>query len=115
MPVLAKTTFNPDQVENAAEKIFSAFRDDIHGTIASKLTVSRGALFGLLPARRSGLKELSVYIVAQSARVRLKTSLLIRERIENLIDQWAQEASSPAPKLRWGTGFSSGGEKKLEK
>lgn len=113
--VLAKTTFHPDQVENAAEKIFSAFRDNIHGTIASKLTVSRGALFGLLPARRSGLKELGIYIVAPSARIRLKTSLLIRERIENLIDQWAQESSSAPPKLRWGTGFSSDGQKKPEK
>ena len=113
--VLVKTTFNPAQVEDAAEKIFSAFRDNIHDTMASKLTVRRGALFGLLPARRSGPKELGIYIVTQSALIRLKTSLLIRERIKNLINQWAQETSTTSPKLRWGTGFSSDGQKKPEK
>ncbi len=113
--MLVKTTFNPAQVEDAAEKIFSAFRDNIHDTMASKLTVRRGALFGLLPARRSGPKELGIYIVTQSALIRLKTSLLIRERIENLINQWAQEASTTSPKLRWGTGFSSDGQKETGK
>lgn len=112
---LAKTTFNPDQVEHAAEKIFSSFRADIHDTMASKLIVRKGAFFGLFPARRSVPKEISIYIVAPSARVRLKTSLLIREQIENLIDQWAQEASSPAPKLRWGTGFAGDSREKPEK
>lgn len=113
--VLSKAVFNPERVEDAAENVFSATRDNIRETVASKQTISRGALFGLLPGRRSGLKELNMYIVVQSARIRLKTSLLIREKIENLIDQWAQESSFPAPNLRWGSGFSSDGEKMLEK
>lgn len=113
--VLSKAVFNPERVEVAAENVFLATRDNIRQTVASRLTVRRGALFGLLPARRSGLKELNIYIVVQSARVRLKTSLLIREKVENLIDQWAQESSFPAPKIRWGTGLSNAGENKLKK
>lgn len=113
--VLAKAVFNPERVEDAAESVFSATRDNIRQAVASRQTMSRGALFGLIPGRRSGLKELNIYIVVQSARVRLKTSLLIRARVEDLIDQWAQESSVTAPKLRWGSGFSADGEKKLEK
>ena len=113
--VLAKINFDPDKVNTADEKIFSSFRDEIRGLIASKQTVRRGALFGLLPDRRSGLKDLGVFIVTQSVRVRLKTSLLIRKKIEKLIEQWAQEASGSAPKLRWGTGLSSDGLEKLGK
>ncbi|MFA7157841.1 MAG: hypothetical protein WC299_00955 [Kiritimatiellia bacterium] len=105
--VLARTSFDPARVESADEKIFSSMRGAIRGQIASRQTVTRGALFGLLPSRRSGLKDLGVYIVSQSVRVRLKTSLLIREKIEALIEEWAREAAGTAPKLRWGAGFSS--------
>ena len=111
---LARNAFNPDNPEAAADSILEAARAKVREKVASKVTVNRGALFGLLPDRRAGLKELNVYILTRSGRVRFKTILLIREHIERLIADWAGESSVPAPRLRWGTGFSAEGEKKLD-
>jgi len=53
--------------------------------------------------------------VTQSALIRLKTSLLIRERIKNLIKPMGTRDVNHFAKTALGTGFSSDGQKKPEK
>ncbi len=103
----AAFTYDPAAAQAAADAIFEAVREPLTQAMADRGAGWGRASGGFLFFRRAKPPEFKIYVIVESHEVRHRTSLLLRKKVNDLLEEWSA-ANRPGREpvvLRWTVGL----------
>ena len=104
---VVRVRFAPDAAEQAATALFEGLRPALAGLVDEQKTKWKGGR-NFLGFRRKETPELRFYMVVRSREIRHQTSLLLRNQISELLEQWSETNHPGRPvTLDWTVGLGA--------
>lgn len=102
-----RVRFAPDAAEQAATALFEGLRPALAGLVDKQKTKWKSSR-NFLGFRRKEAPELRFYMVVRSREIRHQTSLLLRNQISELLEQWSETNHPGQPvTLDWTVGLGA--------
>lgn len=105
-PIIVR--FAPNDAETAAQALFEGVRPGLAGLVEGRQAMWKNGGRNFLGFKRKATPELRFYMVVRSREIRHQTSLLLRSKISDLLQEWTETNHPDQPvTLDWTVGLGA--------